>query len=136
MLITKGRIPLGFMTVCLMTLVGTAVHSQEKEKVEKGEKKPATIEILLPDVTKIELKIEGLVTKATGTKRSFKTPPLDPGKTYPYQYACFRVTDYRSDAHADLLISGRDLKHDLELFVRRVECRCRPFPLNRRSSRF
>ena len=46
---------------------------------------------------------------------------LDPGKTYPYQYACFRVTDYRSDAHADLLISGHDLKHDLELFVRRVE---------------
>ena len=46
---------------------------------------------------------------------------LDPGKTYPYQYACYRVTDYRSDAHADLLISGHDLKHDLELFVRRVE---------------
>jgi len=45
----------------------------------------------------------------------------EPGKHYPYQYVCFRVTDYRSDAHADLLISGSDLKHDLALFVRRVE---------------
>ena len=45
----------------------------------------------------------------------------EPGKNYPYQYVCFRVTDYRSDAHPDLLIPGEDLKHDLTLFVRRVE---------------
>jgi RNA polymerase primary sigma factor len=45
----------------------------------------------------------------------------EPGKKYPYQYVCFRVTDYRSDAHPDLLIPGEDLKHDLTLFVRRVE---------------
>src|SRR5437867_936425 len=46
---------------------------------------------------------------------------IEPGKSYPYQYVCFRVTDYRSDAHADLLISGYALKHDLAQFVRRVE---------------
>jgi RNA polymerase sigma factor (sigma-70 family) len=46
---------------------------------------------------------------------------IDPAKQYPYQYVCFRVTEYRSDAHADLLISGEDLRHDLELFSRRVE---------------
>jgi RNA polymerase sigma factor (sigma-70 family) len=46
---------------------------------------------------------------------------LDPAKNYPYQYVCFRITDYRSDAHADLLITGADLKHDLAIFVRRVE---------------
>ena len=46
---------------------------------------------------------------------------IEPGKNYPYQYVCFRVTDYRSDAHADLLLAGPDLKHDLTLFVRRVE---------------
>jgi RNA polymerase sigma factor (sigma-70 family) len=45
----------------------------------------------------------------------------EPGRHYPYQYVCFRVTDYRSDAHSDLLILGEDLKHDLTLFVRRVE---------------
>lgn len=46
---------------------------------------------------------------------------IEPEKNYPYQYVCFRVTDYRSNAHPDLLISGFDLKHDLALFVRRVE---------------
>ena len=45
----------------------------------------------------------------------------EPTKAYPYQYVCFRVTDYRSDAHSDLLIAGGDLRHDLELFVRQVE---------------
>lgn len=46
---------------------------------------------------------------------------IETGRNYPYQYVCFRVTEYRSDAHADLLIPGADLKHDLELFVRRLE---------------
>ena len=36
-----------------------------------------------------------------------------PGKVYPYQFVCFRITDFRSDAHADLLIPAADLKHDL-----------------------
>jgi len=42
-------------------------------------------------------------------------------KSYPYQYVCYRLTDYRSDAYPDLLIPGEDLRHDLELFARRVE---------------
>src|SRR5215212_4293424 len=46
---------------------------------------------------------------------------IEPGKSYPYQYVCFRVTDYRSDAHADLLLGGDDLRNDLTLFIRRVE---------------
>jgi RNA polymerase sigma factor (sigma-70 family) len=46
---------------------------------------------------------------------------IEPGKRYPYQYVCFRVTDYRSDAHPDLLIPGADLRHDLTLFIRRVD---------------
>ena len=46
---------------------------------------------------------------------------LDSNKNYPYQYVCFRITDYRSDAHAELSISGLELKHDLTLFVKRVE---------------
>jgi RNA polymerase primary sigma factor len=46
---------------------------------------------------------------------------VEPGKRYPYQYVCFRVVDYRSDAHPELVVSGEDLKHDLVLFVRGVE---------------
>jgi RNA polymerase sigma factor (sigma-70 family) len=42
---------------------------------------------------------------------------LDLAKNYPYQFLCFRITDYRPDAHPDLLIPGRDVQHDLGLFI-------------------
>ncbi|MFO0938830.1 MAG: sigma-70 family RNA polymerase sigma factor [Gemmataceae bacterium] len=54
---------------------------------------------------------------------------LDATKNYPYQYVCFRVTDFRSDAYPDLLISGADLKRDLALFVIRVERSIPPIPV-------
>jgi len=38
-------------------------------------------------------------------------------KSYPYQYVCYRVTDYRPDAYPDLLIEGEDLQHDLGLLI-------------------
>ena len=46
---------------------------------------------------------------------------VEPGKSYPYQYVCFRLTEFRSSAHPDLMIPGEALRHDLELFARRVE---------------
>jgi len=54
---------------------------------------------------------------------------IDPGKQYPYQWVCFKVTEYRSDAHADLLIPGPLLRHDLALFARRVERSIPPLPI-------
>src|SRR5688572_14503107 len=42
---------------------------------------------------------------------------IDPGKTYPYEYVCFRVTGYRPASFARTQISGEDLLHDLHLFV-------------------
>jgi RNA polymerase sigma factor (sigma-70 family) len=42
---------------------------------------------------------------------------IDPDRQYPYQFVCFRVTDFRPDSYPDLLISGRDLEHDLGLFL-------------------
>jgi len=38
---------------------------------------------------------------------------VDLERQYPYQWVCYRVTDYRPDAHADVLIDGGDLEHDL-----------------------
>jgi RNA polymerase sigma factor (sigma-70 family) len=38
---------------------------------------------------------------------------VDPAKQYPYQFVCFRITEYRPDSHPNLLISGEDLRHDL-----------------------
>ncbi len=42
---------------------------------------------------------------------------IDEAKQYPYQFICFRITDFRPDSYPELLISGRDLKHDLCRFV-------------------
>ena len=54
---------------------------------------------------------------------------IEPAKAYPYQYACYRVTEYRSEAHLDLVIPGDVLRHDLELFIRRVEKSIPPLPI-------
>jgi RNA polymerase primary sigma factor len=42
---------------------------------------------------------------------------VEPGRSYPYQFVCYRVTDYRPESYPDLLISGGDLVHDLALFI-------------------
>jgi len=54
---------------------------------------------------------------------------VDPERVYPYQFVCFKLTDYRSDAYPDLLIPGAELKHDLGLFVKRVERSLPPLPV-------
>jgi RNA polymerase primary sigma factor len=42
---------------------------------------------------------------------------IDSSRAYPYQFICFRVTDYRSDSYAGLLIPGPDVIHDLGLWI-------------------
>lgn len=42
---------------------------------------------------------------------------INPERQYPYQFICFRITGYRSDAYPDLLIDGSDLQHDLPLMI-------------------
>src|SRR5262249_5122162 len=42
---------------------------------------------------------------------------IDLKKQYPYAFVCYRITEYRPDTHADLLIGGRDLAHDLCQFI-------------------
>jgi RNA polymerase primary sigma factor len=45
---------------------------------------------------------------------------IDAGKQYPYQFVCYRVTDFRPEAHADLIIPGADLRHDLCRLIDRL----------------
>ena len=45
---------------------------------------------------------------------------IESEKGYPYQYVCFRVTEYRPDVHVDLVIPGDVLRHDLELVAKRL----------------
>ena len=46
---------------------------------------------------------------------------IDVAKQYPYAFVCYRITDYRSDGFADLLIPGGELKQDLLRFIKKVE---------------
>jgi RNA polymerase sigma factor (sigma-70 family) len=43
---------------------------------------------------------------------------VEPGRKYPYQYVCFRITEFRPDSYPDLLIDGSDLVHDLGLLIK------------------
>ena len=54
---------------------------------------------------------------------------IEPDKSYPYQYVCFRLTEFRSSAYPELRIAGEVLRHDLELFARRVERSIPPLPI-------
>jgi RNA polymerase primary sigma factor len=54
---------------------------------------------------------------------------VEVNRVYPYQFVCFRITDYRADGHSDLLIRGSDLKHDLAEFIKRVERSIPPLPI-------
>ena len=42
---------------------------------------------------------------------------IEPNRAYPYQFVCFRVTDFRPESYPDLLIPGADLCHDLALMI-------------------
>jgi RNA polymerase primary sigma factor/RNA polymerase sigma factor len=45
---------------------------------------------------------------------------LDPARSYPYEYICYRITNYRPDSYPDLKLSGQEAGHDLRLFVEDV----------------
>lgn len=42
---------------------------------------------------------------------------LDVNRDYPYQELCFQITSFRSEMYPDLVVKGRDVAHDLRLFV-------------------
>jgi len=38
---------------------------------------------------------------------------IEPDRQYPYQFVCYRITDFRPDAYPELVITGNDLERDL-----------------------
>jgi RNA polymerase sigma factor (sigma-70 family) len=42
---------------------------------------------------------------------------IEAKKSYPYEYLCFRITGYRPDGMPALVLTGRDVRHDLRMFV-------------------
>jgi RNA polymerase primary sigma factor/RNA polymerase sigma factor len=45
---------------------------------------------------------------------------LDPARTYPYEYICYRITNFRPESYPDLRLNGEEASHDLRLFVEDV----------------
>jgi RNA polymerase sigma factor (sigma-70 family) len=42
---------------------------------------------------------------------------LDPSRAYTYEYLCYRITDFRPQAHPNQKLPGGETIHDLRLFV-------------------
>jgi len=42
---------------------------------------------------------------------------IDPDRRYPYEYLCFRITGFRPEGSPALVLDGKDVQHDLRLFV-------------------
>ncbi len=45
---------------------------------------------------------------------------LDAERNYPYEYLCYRITEYRPDSAVGVNVPGKELAHDLRLFVEDV----------------
>lgn len=50
---------------------------------------------------------------------------IDAEKKYPYQFICYRITDFRPDSYPGLLLDGDDLRHDLRKFIEDVSASTR-----------
>jgi RNA polymerase sigma factor (sigma-70 family) len=54
---------------------------------------------------------------------------IESERDYPYQYVCFRITDYRPESYPDLLLRGAELKQDLYLFMAELSRSLPPVPV-------
>ena len=45
---------------------------------------------------------------------------IDQDRNYPYEFLCFRITEYRPDSAVATTVTGADIAHDLRLFVEDV----------------
>ncbi|MCS6850932.1 MAG: sigma-70 family RNA polymerase sigma factor [Gemmataceae bacterium] len=54
---------------------------------------------------------------------------IEPGKSYPYQFVCYRITDYRPTSYPDLVLPGEELRHDLYLFMAELSKSMPPVPI-------
>jgi RNA polymerase sigma factor (sigma-70 family) len=53
---------------------------------------------------------------------------IDADRKYPYQFICYRITEFRPDGYPGLLLDGAELRHDLRLFIEQVSASTRIEP--------
>jgi len=58
---------------------------------------------------------------------------VDAGRRFPYQYVCFRITEFRPTSYPHLIINGDDLEHDLQLFIHDLAAIVPPVPVEELS---
>jgi len=58
---------------------------------------------------------------------------IDTARQYPYQFVVFRITDFRTDAHPDLLINGSELRSDLRRLIDRLDRSLPALPIEEAS---
>jgi uncharacterized protein (TIGR03000 family) len=74
---------------------GTTYQSGYYSPGTTGGNQPATIVVHLP--ADARLTIDGNPTKATGSTRTFQTPPLEPGKTFHYELTAHEERDGKQE---------------------------------------
>jgi hypothetical protein len=42
---------------------------------------------------------------------------VESGRSYPYEYLCYRITEYRPDTAANVAVAGKDVAHDRDLVL-------------------
>ncbi|MFO0960321.1 MAG: sigma-70 family RNA polymerase sigma factor [Isosphaeraceae bacterium] len=56
--------------------------------------------------------VQNLLKRAEGLLEE-----IEAGRSYPYEYLWFRIKGYRPEASPDLVLEGRDVRHDLRAFI-------------------
>ena len=42
---------------------------------------------------------------------------VEPDRIYTYEYVCYRITHFRPESHLDVTFTGKEISHDLRLFL-------------------
>src|SRR6266699_526996 len=45
---------------------------------------------------------------------------VESSRSYPHEYLCYRIAEYRPQTAAGIVVPGKDVAHDLRLFVEDV----------------
>jgi len=76
---------------------------------------------VLKELTDQQVRFAPAVVRLEQLRRAEKLlAEIDGFREYPYEFVCFRITDYRPTTQAGLLIQGDDLAQDLGLFINQV----------------
>jgi RNA polymerase primary sigma factor len=92
-------------------------HSTEKSKnMNTGYLSP-----LIKQLRDQQIRVASRDKKLEHVNRAEKLlAEIDQQREYPYEYLCYRITEFRPETAAGVALGGKELAHDLRLFVEDV----------------